>query len=101
MNPEKSRGCGTLNGVVLIIHLNEKSILKFDNCNNDGLEAYLRVSNLQAMMFDNTLSSCCIVNLKVSIIRGGGGGYVINKEILEYPLLLSLWCLKSSEILEF
>ena len=60
------------NSVVLIIYLNKKSFLKFDNCNNDGLEACLHVSNLQTTTFDNTLSSCCVVNLKVSIIRGGG-----------------------------
>ena len=35
------------------------------------------------MTFDNTLSTCCVVNLKVSIIRGDGG-YVMNKEIFEY-----------------
>ena len=77
-------GHSKLNGTVLIIYLNKKSFLKFDNCNNDGLEAYLHVSNLQTTMFDNTLCSCCVVNLKVSIIRGGGG-YVISKEIFEYP----------------
>ena len=69
---------------MLIIYSNKKSFLKFDNCNNNGLEANLHVSNMQTTTFDNTLLSCCVVNLKVSVIRGGGG-YVINKEIFEYP----------------
>ena len=61
------------NGAVLIIYSNKKSFLKFDNCNNNGLEANLHVSNMQTTTFDNTLLSCCVVNLKVSVIRGGGG----------------------------
>ena len=32
------------------------------------------------LCFDETLWSCCIVNLKVPIIKGGGG-YVINKHV--------------------
>ena len=54
------------------------------------------------LCFDEMLSSCCIVNLKVPIIKGGGGGYVINKQKFVYPPpLLSLWFLKSSKVLEF